>query len=50
MIVFFFLINLLFSGILNPWFIFPSAPFALYAFLSLRSARNRERLPPYEDG
>ena len=50
MIIFFFLINLLFSGILNPWFIFPSAPFALYAFLSLRSARNRERLPPYEDG
>jgi adenylate cyclase len=50
MIIFFFLVNLLFSGILNPWFIFPSAPFALYAFLSLRSARNRERLPPYEDG
>ena len=49
-IIFFFLINLLFSGILNPWFIFPSAPFALYAFLSLRSAKRREQLPPYEDG
>ena len=50
MIIFFFLVNVLFSGILNPWFIFPSAPFALYAFLSLRSARSRERLPPQEDG
>ena len=49
MIIFFFLINLLFSGILNPWFIFPSAPFALYAFLSLRRAQKRDRIP-YEDG
>jgi adenylate cyclase len=39
MIVFFFAINLLFSGIANPWFIFPSAPFALYIFLRARRDR-----------
>jgi adenylate cyclase len=39
MIGFFFAINLLFSGIARPWFIFPSAPFALYIFL--HSRRNR---------
>jgi adenylate cyclase len=49
MIIFFFLVNLVTSGLLNPWFIYPSAPFAIYAFLSLRSAHNRERLPSSED-
>jgi hypothetical protein len=50
MIIFFFVVNLVTTGLLNPWFIYPSAPFAIFAFLSLRSAQNRERLPPYEDG
>lgn len=36
MIVFFFLINLLFSGIATPWFIFPSLPFALHILLHAR--------------
>jgi adenylate cyclase len=45
MIIFFFLINLLTSGLLHPWFIYPSAPFAIFAFLSLRSAQQRDRLP-----
>ena len=40
MIVFFFAINLLFSGIATPWFIFPSAPFALYIFLHSRRDRS----------
>ena len=35
-------LNILFSGIANPWFIFPSAPFALYLFLYVRSQRNKE--------
>jgi adenylate cyclase len=43
MIVFFFLINLLFSGILSPWFIFPSAPFALFVFL--KAGRDGKRRP-----
>ena len=30
MIVMFFAINVLFSGIANPWFLFPSIPFAIY--------------------
>ena len=47
MIIFFFLVNLLTGSILiNPWFVFPSAPFAIFAFLSLRNARNRDRIPP----
>ena len=50
MIIFFFLVNLLTGSILiNPWFVFPSAPFAIFAFLSLRNARNRDRLPPPTD-
>ena len=50
MIIFFFLINLLFCGILNPWFIFPSAPFALLRF-PVASARAEARsASPYEDG
>jgi adenylate cyclase len=44
MIIFFFLINLLFSGILSPWFIFPSAPFAL--FVLLKAGREGKRRPP----
>jgi len=43
-ILFFFVINLL-TGILNPWFLYPSAPFAIYAFLSLRRTQKRDRLP-----
>ena len=38
-ILFFFLINLLFSGLATPWFIFPSAPFFLFILWSLRPAR-----------
>ena len=37
-ILFFFLVNLLFSGIATPWFIFPSLPFALHII------RHRRRL------
>jgi adenylate cyclase len=33
---FFAAINILFSGIATPWFIFPSAPFALYILLKMR--------------
>ena len=43
MIVFFFLINLLFSGLASPWFIFPSAPFALFVFL--KAGRDGKRRP-----
>ena len=38
MIGFFFTINLLFGGIANPWFIFPSAPF--FAYILLRRRRG----------
>ena len=41
MIVLFFVINLLFSGIATPWFIFPSIPFVLYIW---RHARKQHRL------
>jgi adenylate cyclase len=44
MIGFFFAINLLFSGIADPWFIFPSAPFALYIFLRTRRSRRRNQM------
>ncbi len=33
---FFAAINILFTGIASPWFIFPSAPFALYILLKMR--------------
>lgn len=36
MIGFFFAINVLFSGIATPWFIFPSAPFLLHIILKSR--------------
>ena len=41
MIAFFFLINLLFDGLGNPWFIFPSAPFAIFMLLHARRQRRR---------
>jgi adenylate cyclase len=40
MIFFFFAINALFSGIADPWFIFPSLPFALHIFLHARKAKR----------
>ncbi|WP_211907355.1 adenylate/guanylate cyclase domain-containing protein [Pikeienuella piscinae] len=40
MIAVFFCINLLFTGIANPWFIFPSLPFALIIFLHVRRTRR----------
>jgi adenylate cyclase len=48
MIIFFFLINLLTSGLLHPWFIYPSVPFGIFAFLSLRG-RERRRLRSRDD-
>ncbi len=39
-IVFFATLNILFSGIANPWFIFPSAPFALYILLHIRRQKK----------
>ena len=39
MIFFFFMLNLLFTGIAAPWFIFPSAPFAIYILLHHRRTR-----------
>jgi len=35
-------LNILFGGIAEPWFIFPSAPFALYIFLHVRSLRGKK--------
>ena len=40
MVAFFFTINLVFTGIATPWFIFPSAPFALYILMHVRRARR----------
>lgn len=40
MIGFFFAINLLFSGLATPWFIFPSLPFALHILMSMRSRKG----------
>ena len=40
MIGFFFSINFFFSGISQPWFIFPSLPFALYILLRRRKQRS----------
>ena len=45
-IAFFFAINLLFDGLGNPWFIFPSAPFALYILLHIRRQQKRDRIVP----
>ncbi|MCP4072803.1 MAG: adenylate/guanylate cyclase domain-containing protein [Hyphomicrobiales bacterium] len=39
MIGFFAAINILFTGIATPWFIFPSAPFALHILIKLRSKK-----------
>jgi adenylate cyclase len=49
MIIFFFVVNVLTSGLLDPWFIYPSAPFAILAFLWLRSARQHEQPPPQDE-
>jgi hypothetical protein len=46
MIGFFFAINLFFSGISTPWFIFPSAPFALHIFLHTRRNRGQHGASP----
>ena len=46
MIAFFFVVNVITDGLGNPWFIYPSAPFALFMFLSFRREQRRERLPP----
>lgn len=42
MIAMFFTINLLFSGIATPWFIFPSAPFIFYIWRHARRLRRAE--------
>ena len=42
MVAFFFAINLLFSGIATPWFIFPSAPFLFYIWRHARRQRRAE--------
>lgn len=39
-VLFFVTLNLLFGGIANPWFLFPSAPFLLYILLHARRARR----------
>ncbi|MEL6235142.1 MAG: adenylate/guanylate cyclase domain-containing protein [Pseudomonadota bacterium] len=39
-ILFFFAINLLFTGIATPWFIFPAAPFALYIWRHARRTQH----------
>lgn len=42
MILFFFVINAVFTGIATPWFIFPSFPFALYILMHVRRQRRAE--------
>ncbi len=42
LIAFFFVLNILFGGIANPWFVFPSAPLALYIYLRYRRVRVRK--------
>ena len=39
-ILFFFAINLAFSGLAFPWFLFASAPFAFHIFRHAKRARN----------
>ena len=41
LIGFFFALNILFSGIANPWFVFPSAPLALYIYFHYRRVKIR---------
>ena len=43
MIGFFLAINVLFSGIATPWFIFPSFPFALHIFMKNRKRKREEQ-------
>ena len=40
LIAVFFILNILFSGIANPWFVFPSAPLALYIYLRYRRVKS----------
>lgn len=42
MIAFFFALNVLFSGIATPWFVFPSIPFALYILRHVRRQKREE--------
>lgn len=42
MIGFFFAINLFFSGLATPWFIFPSLPFLIHILMRRRRDRDRE--------
>ena len=46
MVAFFFVVNVVTDGLGNPWFIYPSAPFALFIFLAFRREQRRGRLPP----
>lgn len=41
-ILFFFALNVLFSGIATPWFIFPSIPFALYIFRHVKRLKRAD--------
>ena len=43
LIFFFFMLNLLFTGIAAPWFIFPSAPFAVFIWLHWRREQARDQ-------
>ncbi|MGG7568673.1 adenylate/guanylate cyclase domain-containing protein [Rhodovulum sp. DZ06] len=43
MIFFFFMLNLLFTGIAAPWFVFPSAPFAIFIWLHWRKQAESAR-------
>ena len=49
LIPFFFIVNLTTSGLQPPWFIYPSAVFAVIAFLLMRGGRTHERLPYRDD-
>jgi len=40
LIGFFILLNLMFGGIANPWFVFPSAPLGLYIYLHYRRGKS----------
>jgi adenylate cyclase len=44
LIALFFVLNLLFDGLARPWFLFPSAPFAILILLHLRRQRRPRRI------
>ncbi len=46
MIAFFFIVNVLTDGLGNPWFVYPSAPFAVFVFLAYRRQQRHGRMPP----